>query len=155
MTVRTGIAPIVQTVEVKAPPARAFETFAASMGDWWPKGMTIGPSPHVAVVIEPRAGGRWYERDAEGRETDWGRVLAWEPPGRLLLAWQINSAWAFDPGFETTVEMSFAPLPSGGTRVTLEHRDLERYGADAAKHVEMLRGGWPGLMAGFAALADA
>ena len=155
MTVMTGIAPIVQTVEVKASPERAFEAFTGSMGDWWPKGMTIGGSHHVAVVIEPRAGGRWFERDAEGRETDWGRVLAWEPPGRLLLAWQINSAWAFDPGFETSVEMAFAPLPGGGTRVTLEHRDLERYGADAAKHAEMLRGGWPKLLAGFAALADA
>ena len=72
MTVMTGIAPIVQTVEVKAPPERAFEAFTGSMGDWWPKGMTIGGSHHVAVVIEPRAGGRWFERDAEGRETDSG-----------------------------------------------------------------------------------
>ena len=82
MTVMTGIAPIVQTVEVKTPPERAFEAFTGSMGDWWPKGMTIGGSHHVAVVNEPRAGGRWFERDAEGRETDWGRVLAWEPPGQ-------------------------------------------------------------------------
>ena len=63
-----GIAPIVQTVEVKASPERAFEAFTGSMGDWWPKGMTIGGSHHVAVVIEPRAGGRWFERDAEGRD---------------------------------------------------------------------------------------
>ncbi|HVL20432.1 MAG TPA: hypothetical protein VM422_05530 [Amaricoccus sp.] len=81
MTVMTGIAPIVQTVEVKTPPERAFEAFTGSMGDWWPKGMTIGGSHHVAVVIEPRAGGRWFERDAEGRETDWGRVLAGSRPG--------------------------------------------------------------------------
>jgi uncharacterized protein YndB with AHSA1/START domain len=151
----TGIPPIVQTVTTKAPPARAFEIFTGSMGDWWPKGMTIGAQEHVALVMEPRAGGRWYERDAAGTETEWGRVLAWEPPGRLLLAWQINSAWAYDPAFETEVELRFEPAAGGGTRVTLEHRDLERYGADAERHAASLRGGWPGLIGRFAALADA
>jgi uncharacterized protein YndB with AHSA1/START domain len=150
----TGIAPIVATVETKAPPERAFAVFTGSMGAWWPKGMTIGAREHAEVVVEPRPGGRWFERDAEGVETDWGRVVAWEPPGRLLLAWRINSRWAYDPGFETAVELRFEPAAGGGTRVTLEHRDLERFGADAAAHLERLRGGWPGLMRGFAALAD-
>jgi uncharacterized protein YndB with AHSA1/START domain len=154
MTTTTGIEPIVQSVETKAPPQRAFEAFTGAMGDWWPRGMTIGARGHAAVVIEPRAGGRWYERDADGVETDWGRVLEWEPPGRLLLAWQINSQWAHDPAFETRVELRFEPRPDGGTRVTLEHRDLERYGADAERHAGQLRSGWPGLLQGFAALAD-
>jgi uncharacterized protein YndB with AHSA1/START domain len=81
-------------------------------------------------------------------------VIAWEPPARLLLAWQINSQWAYDPGFETELELTFAPRDGGGTRVTLEYRDLERYGADAAKHAEMLRRGWPGFVRLFAELAD-
>jgi uncharacterized protein YndB with AHSA1/START domain len=88
-----SIAPIVRTVETKAPPARAFEIFSRRMHDWWPKGKTIAPNPHVAVVVEPHAGGAWFERDAEGNETHWGNVLAWEPPHRLLLAWRINSQW--------------------------------------------------------------
>jgi uncharacterized protein YndB with AHSA1/START domain len=145
-----SIAPIVRTVEVKASPETAFDLFASHMQDWWPKGRTIGKSPHVAIVIEPRGGGRWYERDADGQETDWGKVLAWEPPFRLLLGWQINSSWAYDPEMLTEVELSFAATATGGTSVTLEHRNLERFGRDAARHAEKLGGGWPIHLADFA-----
>jgi len=144
------IAPIVRTVEVKAPPARAFELFATRMADWWPKGGTLGKKPHVAIVVEPKAGGRWFERDAEGTETPWGKVLAWEPPGRLLLGWQINSKWAYEPGLITEVEITFAAAAGGRTRVTLEHRNLERFGADAASHAAKLGGGWPKHLAQYA-----
>lgn len=150
-----SIAPIVQTVVVKAKPERAFELFANHMEQWWPKGRTLGKSPHVAIVVEPRAGGQWFERDARGVETHWGKVLAWEPPSRLLLAWQINSHWTYDPSFVTELELTFEPAEGGGTRVRLEHRDLERFGADAAKHAEQLRGGWPRFVAEFAQYADA
>lgn len=149
-----SIAPIVRSVQVKAPPARAFELFARRMGEWWPKGRTIAKHPHVAIVIEPRAEGRWYERDAEGNETDWGRVLAWEPPTRLLLGWQLTREWRFDPGFVTEVELTFAPVGDGGTLVTLEHRNLECFGADAAQHAERLNNGWQGKLEEFAGYAD-
>jgi uncharacterized protein YndB with AHSA1/START domain len=149
-----SIAPIVRTVQVKAPPPRAFELFAKRMEDWWPKGRTIGKNPHVAIVVEPGAGGRWFERDADGQETHWGKVLVWEPPTRLLLAWQINSQWTHDPDLVTEVELTFAAAEGGGTLVTLEHRNLERFGADAARHAELLGGGWPGFLAQFAQYAD-
>jgi hypothetical protein len=149
-----SIAPIVRKVEVKAPPARAFELFASRMADWWPRGRTVGKNPHVAIVIEPRVDGRWFERDAEGEEMRWGKVLAWEPPSRLLLGWQLTSTWAYDPNFLTEVELTFAPVEGGGTLVTLEHRDLERFGADAERHAASLGGGWPGLLAGFGGFAD-
>src|SRR5580658_6000333 len=97
------IAPIVRSVIVKASPARAFELFSSQMQAWWPHGMTIGQKPHVEIVIEPRAGGAWFERDEDGRKTPWGEVIAWEPPSRLLLAWRINSAWAYDPSLTTEV----------------------------------------------------
>jgi uncharacterized protein YndB with AHSA1/START domain len=147
------IAPIVKTVTVKAPPQRAFEIFAGQMGAWWPKNFTIAASPPVEVVIEGRPEGRWYERSADGVETPWGRVLAWSPPGRLLLAWQIDATFTYDPNFETELELTFAP-EGEGTRVTLEHRNFERFGESAAKMVEMLGGGWPGIMDGFAAYAE-
>jgi hypothetical protein len=147
------IAPIVHKVQVKAAPARAFELFTTRMGDWWPKG--IGKAPHAAVVIEPQAGGRWFERDADGNETDWGKVLAWEPPARLVLAGQITSRWSYDPELFTEVELSFAPAEGGGTLVRLEHRKLEAYGADAARHAERLRGGWPTHIDLFVRFADA
>ena len=148
------IAPIVRRVRVKAEPARAFELFAARMADWWPKSRTIGKQPHVAIIAEPRAGGQWLERDADGAETPWGKVLAWEPPARLLLGWQINTQWQFDPDFLTEVELTFVPAETGGTLVTLEHRNLERFGADAAAHAASLNGGWPVFIAEFVQYAD-
>ena len=149
-----SIVPIVHSVEVKASPARAFEIFANRMTDWWPKGRTVAKTPHEIIVVEPRAEGRWFERDADGNEKQWGKVLAWEPPSRLLLGWQLNSNWTYDPDFLTEVELTFAPLASGGTRVTLEHRNLEKFGADAEARRGQLDGGWPRFLADFAALAD-
>jgi uncharacterized protein YndB with AHSA1/START domain len=149
-----SIAPIVQTVQVKANPARAFELFTTRMSQWWPAGRTIGRNPHVAIVIEPHVNGRWFERDAEGNETQWGKVLAWEPPERVLLAWQINSTWHFDPQFVTEVELTFVPAAQGGTVMRLEHRNLERFGTDAARHADTLRGGWPKYVNLFAQYAD-
>jgi uncharacterized protein YndB with AHSA1/START domain len=80
--------------------------------------------------------------------------LAWEPPSRLLLGWQINCEWGYDPNLVTEVEVTFVSAEGGGTLVTLEHRDLERFGADAERHAERIRGGWPARLADFAQYAD-
>jgi uncharacterized protein YndB with AHSA1/START domain len=146
-----SVTPIVTTVLIKASPERTFDLFTQQMGRWWPKG--IGKAPHVEVVLERCGGGRWFERDADGAETQWGTVLAWEPPQRLLLGWQINSRWSYDADFMTEVEVTFAPT-DGGTRVTLAHRQLERYGADVERHAETLRGGWPTILGKFATFAN-
>ena len=123
------------------------------MGRWWPAGKTIGKSPFVEIVIEPRAGGRWFERDAEGIETNWGKVIAWEPPTRLLLGWQLDSRFAYNPDLLTEVELTFAPAAAGGAVVTLEHRNLERFGDDAEKIAAQLGGGWPQIMADYVGYA--
>ena len=136
------IAPLSFSIEVAAPPRRAFELFAGDIGRWWPRGSTIGHSPHADIVIEPREGGRWFEIDDRGAETPWGKVLRWEPPARLVLGWQLNSRFAFDPELVTEVELMFT-ASDVGTRVTLVHRDLERFGADADKLAGQLGGGWP------------
>ena len=142
------IAPIFRTVTTTAPPAQAFALFSGQMGRWWPVGRTVGKSPHVDVVIEPAAEGRWYERDVDGVETQWGKVLAWEPPSRLLLGWQLNSRFVYDPNLMTEVEVTFE-VAGQGTRVTLEHRNLERFGADAEAVAAQLGGGWPGMLGAF------
>jgi uncharacterized protein YndB with AHSA1/START domain len=147
------IAPIVRSVIVKAPPERAFELFVGAMGDWWPKGRTVGQTPHAEIVIERRPGGRWYERSHDGVETDWGTVLDVSPPGRLLLAWQLDASFRYDPALTTEVELTFEPL-DGGTRVTLEHRDLERFGDSAARFAQQLGGGWPTFLNCYADYAD-
>ena len=150
-----SLAPVVKSVTVKAAPERAFELFAAHMGRWWPAGKTVGKSPHVEIVFEPWAGGRWYERDADGVETNWGKVLAWEPPKRLLLGWQLDSRFSYNPDFLTEVELTFAPAKGGGSIVTLEHRNLERFGDNAEKVAAQINIGWPMFLAGYAGYADA
>jgi len=147
------IAPIVRTVTVKAPPDRAFDLFVNHIADWWPRGQTVGKKPHVALVVEPRAGGRWFERDEDGAETNWGHVVAWEPPGRVLLCWQLSTSWSFDPALKTEVELTFTPSGTG-TLVALVHRNLERFGADAGTHVASLGNGWPTKLVQFQTYAD-
>ncbi|HWJ38049.1 MAG TPA: SRPBCC family protein [Sphingomicrobium sp.] len=148
-----SIAPIVQSVFVKLPPDRTFEAFSSRMGDWWPRGKTIGKNPHSTVVMEPRAGGRWYEADEAGTQCDWGKVIDWEPPHRLLLAWQLDASFTYDPGFETEVLITFVPEGTG-TRVTLEHRHLERFGPSAERVAAQLAGGWPSRLQNFVEFAD-
>jgi len=149
------IAPIVHSVEVKASPARAFTLFTGDMSKWRPAMMTIGASPAVSIQFEPRAGGGVFETAEDGTVTQWGRVLAWEPPARLAFTWQISSQWAYDPQLLTEVEVSFEPAGEGRTKVTLVHSKLEAYGADAARHSESLRNGWPGILTRFGEYVEA
>jgi len=137
-----SIAPVIAEVDVRQPPERAFELFTARMTDWW-SGKGIGANMREAIVVEPFAGGRWFETDAEGTETPWGRVLAWEPPSRLLLGWELDAKFQPSSELQTEVELTFAPLADGGTRVRLEHRRLERFGEDAARIASLIGGGWP------------
>ena len=143
------IAPIVKSVSVAVPPERAFALFAGDIGRWWSPNMHVAPEPFTEIVIEPRADGRWFERDAAGAECQWGKVLAWEPPGRLLLAWQLDASFTFDPDLITEVEVTFEPEATG-SRVTLTHRNLERFGPSTETMVGKLAGGWPGLVERFA-----
>ena len=147
------VEPVLKTLQVQASPARAFEVFTAGMTRWWIPEFSINPTRAAIadVVIEPRAGGRWYERSADGSECDWGRVLVWEPPARLVLAWQINAKFQFDAALQTELELRFTPLSKGKTEVTLEHRHLERMGASAVELREQLHGGWGTLLERFAA----
>ena len=144
-------APLRKRVSVKVPQARAFEIFTAGMSRWWLKTHTINPtkSPIREILVEPRAGGRWFERGEDGSECDWGKVIAWEPPARLLLAWQITGQWRFDPNLVTEVEVRFTP-DGEGTTVELEHRHLERLGDTAAAMREAFEGGWTSLLESFA-----
>ncbi len=152
-TLAAFIEPIRKTTLVKATPARAFEAFTARMGRWWNPSFSINPTraPIKDVVMEPRAGGRWYERGADGTECDWGRVLVWEPPARLVVSWQINAQFKFDPALHTEIEVRFDAKGAGLTEVTLEHRLLERLGERAGETRDRLSGGWGGLLERYAA----
>lgn len=157
MTDPSGPTIVRRSVSVSAAPERAFEVFTAGMDRWWPRqGYSIGAAPLRAAVLEPGEGGRWYQRDDAGVECTWGRVLVWEPPRRLVLAWQISHEWSYDPDLVTEVEVTFTPEPGGGTRVDLEHRHLDRYGEHLAAMLAAYDSpdGWQGLLAGYAAMAE-
>jgi uncharacterized protein YndB with AHSA1/START domain len=146
-----------QSVVVETSQERAFEVFTSRLTDWWPlETHVIGGKPVVAAVIEPREGGRWYERSADGRESDWGRVLAWEPPRRVVLSWQISADWQADTGIDTQVEVRFTAEDDRRTRVDLEHRGLDAFGARAQEMRDTFEsgGGWPLLLGRFAAATE-
>jgi uncharacterized protein YndB with AHSA1/START domain len=151
---RIAPAAIGKTLFVQAPIERAFDVFASRIGDWWHKEHSVAKDTTQAdVVIEPRAGGRWYEVGADGSEHEWGRVLAFERPRRLMLAWQLTREFRYDPEFETTVDVRFE-AKDGGTLIAFEHRDLERMGADAVDTLEGMDGGWGMLLDLFKAAAE-
>jgi uncharacterized protein YndB with AHSA1/START domain len=144
-------------VFVKTTPQRAFDVFTKEMGTWWPLATHhISKVAAAGAVIEPFVGGRWFERGTDGSECDWGRVLAWDPPARLVLAWQINADWQHDKQLMTEVEIRFT-AENGGTRVDLEHRLLRNFGARSAEMRAAVdsEGGWTGILAGFANRASA
>lgn len=149
-------APVRKSVRVGVPPGRAFEVFTAGVGRWWPKTHHIGASDLDSHVIEPRAGGRWYERGVDGMECEVGRVLVWEPPARLVLCWQITPDWKFDPDLMTEVEVRFIPDGANATRVELEHRDMDRFGDRAGAFREQIDSpeGWGGLLQLFVQSAE-
>jgi uncharacterized protein YndB with AHSA1/START domain len=157
MTVTIKPAPVRKSITVAAPVETAFAVFAERFGRWWPASHSIiGTSPQKEAIIEPRVGGRWYEVGEDGSQCDWGEVLAWEPPARLLLAWRITADWRFDPSLYTEVEVTFTRIDAGSTRVELQHRLLENYGAAAEKMGETFGSsemGWNGLLSSYASEA--
>jgi uncharacterized protein YndB with AHSA1/START domain len=145
-----------KVVTVNAPQAVAWRVFTAGMSTWWPLAhYKIGRANAVAAVVEPFAGGRWYEKGEDGSTCDWGRVLAWEPTSRLLLTWDINADWKHDPELGTELEIRFVVAGEHCTRVELEHRRLDRYGArrDEMRTIFDKSGDWGQLLARFAEVA--
>ena len=157
-TQQTSIDPnsVQKAVSVQAPPAVAWRVFTEQMGSWWPlANYKIGKANAEDAVIEPHVGGRWYERGDDGSTCDWGVVLSWEPPSRLVLSWDISADWQPDPTLKTEIEVRFIPVGKDGTRVELEHRLLDRYGArrDEMRRIFDTEGDWGRLLQLFARAA--
>lgn len=146
-----------KTLMVNAPQAHVFETFTTNIDTWWPRDHHIGGKDPFTAIIEPRAGGRWYERAHDGSECQWGHVIAWEPPKRVVLAWEINAQWQYERGLGTEVEVQFLKEGPEKTRVVLEHRKLQRYGdkAEAMRAMFEADGAWISTLRALAKAAEA
>ena len=140
----TSTLSVQRSIVVDAPQGLCFETFC-DMTSWWPLAThTIGEKPARAQILEKHTGGRWYDVDMNGKETDIGRVLAYEPPSRLLLSWTISCIFTIDPSTTTEVEVRFVAESPKRTRIELEHRGFEIFGDGADEAVKLYEsdGAW-------------
>jgi uncharacterized protein YndB with AHSA1/START domain len=133
--------PLELSFTVRCSPEHAFRMWATRTSLWLPHGHSVSGDPGLTVTIEPRPGGRIYERTAAGVEHEWGEVLDWEPPRRLRYLWHLR----FDRADATEVEIGFAPNPEG-TAVTIVHRGWERLGAKGPERRARNERGWGGLI---------
>lgn len=152
-----AIPPVRCSVVVEAPRERAFSVFTRGMDRWWPRDHKIGQAPLKEVVIEPHQGGRLYERGTDGSECDWGRVVVWDPPSRIVVSWQVNGQWQFDPdpAHGSEYEARFIAESANRTRVEFEHRDFERHGDAGQRIHDAVENGWAELLKGYATIASA
>jgi uncharacterized protein YndB with AHSA1/START domain len=132
-------------VDVQAPPDDAFVRFTVRPAEWWPEDHVLVKA-RDAIVFEPWPGGRWYERAVDGSESDWGRVLSWEPPRRILLSWRIDGDFRPIDNDEraSRIEVTFTPSANGVTRVQVAHIELDRHGPAAQRIHAAIDGPSPG-----------
>lgn len=140
---------VTKTITVNASAQRAFAVFTEKFFTWWPKSHHIGTADLADAVIEPRVGGRWYERGTDGVECDWGVVLAYEPPNRVVLSWHLQGDWGYDPdpAKASEVEVTFVAESDSRTTVELTHRHIDRH-TEPEKVATGVSGpgGWPGIL---------
>ena len=143
-------------VVVNAPQAKAFAAFTERLGEFKPPEHNLLAAPIAETVFEPRAGGHIYDRAEDGSQCRWARVLAYEPPDRVVFSWDISPRWQIepDPDLTSEVEVRFVPESPDRTRVELEHRHLDRHGPGWQSVADGVDGdqGWPLYLARFAAL---
>jgi uncharacterized protein YndB with AHSA1/START domain len=143
------------SVVVEAPVDETFRIFTEDIGSWWPPEHHILQAPLASMVFEPRVGGHVYDRGVDGSECRWARVLAYDPPERVVFTWDIALDWSIeqDPGKTSEIEVRFVSEGEDRTRVELEHRKLERHGPgwEAMRDAVGSEGGWA---VGLGRLAD-
>jgi uncharacterized protein YndB with AHSA1/START domain len=143
-------------IVVDAPIDRAFSVFTEDFGSFKPPEHNMLGVEIAETVFEPRVGGHLYDRGIDGSECRWARVLAYEPPNRVVISWDISPQWQIETDLEKTseVEVRFISETPERTRLELEHRNLDRHGDgwDAVRAAVDSEGGWPTYLQRFAAL---
>jgi uncharacterized protein YndB with AHSA1/START domain len=143
-------------IVVEAPVERAFSVFTDRFGDFKPREHNLLGAPITETTFEPRVGGHIYDRAEDGSECRWARILAYEPPTRVVFSWDIGPTWQIETDLANTseVEVRFIAEGPDRTRVELEHRHIDRHGPgwDAVYHGVDGDGGWPLYLTRYAAL---
>ena len=146
-----------KTVTVNAPIERAFDVFTNGFGTWWPPTHHIAEVDMADAILEPRVGGRWYERGIDGSECDWGSVLDYDRPNHVAVSWRLNGEFQYDPdpAHQSRVDVWFTSEGEGVTRVQLVHSQLDRHGETwkALRDGVSSDGGWGSLLGMFATAA--
>jgi uncharacterized protein YndB with AHSA1/START domain len=139
-TVRTSII-------VEAPVELAFSVFTEDFGSFKPPEHNLLEVEIAETVFEPRVGGHLYDRGVDGSECRWARILAYEPPNRVVISWDISPQWQIETDLDKTseVDVRFIAETPERTRVELEHRNLDRHGAGWESERDGVggEGGWP------------
>ena len=136
-------------LELACSAEHAFLTWTERFGVWWPPGHTTSGDEAATVHLEPRPGGRIYERTSDGSEIEWGEVTTWDPPRRLGYLWHIRRTRSA----ATDVMVHFEDVGTG-SRIRIEHTGWERLGDEGPGWREANRGGWSGLLPHLKAAAE-
>jgi uncharacterized protein YndB with AHSA1/START domain len=156
MSIQGTATSIRKSIVVEAPIGRAFKVFTEDFGSFKPPAHNLLAVAVAETVFEPRVGGHLYDRGVDGSECRWARVLAYEPPHRVVISWDINPHWQIetDPDRTSEVEVRFTAETPERTRVDLEHRNLERHGSGWEGVRDGVSGddGWPLYLHRFAAV---
>lgn len=156
MSMQTTDTSVRASIVVEAPIERAFSVFTDEFGSFKPAEHNLLGVEIAETVFEPRVGGHLYDRGVDGSECRWARVLAYEPPDRVVISWDISPHWQLETDVEKTseVEVRFVSEAPDRTRVELEHRNLERHGEgwEGVRDGVAGEGGWPLYLQRFAEL---
>jgi uncharacterized protein YndB with AHSA1/START domain len=156
MTTKAQAAPVSAQIVVEAPVERAFSVFTEEFGSFKPPEHNLLGVEIAETVFEPRVGGHLFDRGVDGSECRWARVLAYEPPDRVVISWDIGAQWQIetDPERTSEVEVRFISETPERTRVELEHRKLERHGEgwEGIRETVDSEAGWPLYLRRFAEL---
>jgi uncharacterized protein YndB with AHSA1/START domain len=154
MTTQAQATSVQSEIVVEAPLERAFAVFTEDIGSWWPPENHTLEAELAEMVFEPRVGGHVYDRGVDGSECRWARVLAYEPPNRVVISWDLTPQWQLetDSSRASEIEVRFVREAPERTRVELEHRNLERHGEgwEGLRDAVGSEGGWGSCLQSFA-----
>jgi uncharacterized protein YndB with AHSA1/START domain len=145
---------VIKSVVVNVPLEEAFRVFTERFGDFKPREHNLMGAPIAETVFEPAVGGHIYDRAEDGTECHWARILAYEPPDRVVFSWDIGPTWQLetDPDLTSEVEVRFTAEAADRTRVDLEHRNLDRHGPGWEGVRTGVDEGWPIYLDRYAAM---